>query len=134
MLAAIARTRPILSPSHPKATPPSAAPRRNAAVAYPIHIPTNASVSTMFFACCISSSAGRAINGKMPISMPSNIQPRKAAIRTAYSLFLSGSVVAMLVSEKKWETQQLMRGVRLTAPAPGSRSPAGRTPARMRRC
>ena len=31
---------------------------------------------------CISNNAGRATSGKMPISSPSNIQPRKAATRT----------------------------------------------------
>src|SRR5205809_531107 len=33
---------------------------------------------------CISCSAGRATSGKIPISMPSNIQPKNAAVRAIH--------------------------------------------------
>ena len=79
MLMTIERTRPILSPSQPKAIPPVAAPNRNAAVMMPVHMPTWASLAIpMLF------TAGRTTWGKSPISTPSNIQPRKHAAKTSH--------------------------------------------------
>ena len=62
---------------------------RNSAVMRPIHCWTNCS-PTMPAAACISWSAGRATSGKMPISMPSNIQPRKRREQREAELFLGG--------------------------------------------
>jgi hypothetical protein len=75
MLSDIARTRPMRSPSHPKNTPPVAAPTRNTAMMAPNHpaalaLPAGPSRSA---------SAGPPISGNNPISKPSNIHPRRAA-------------------------------------------------------
>ena len=83
MLNVIARTRPRRSPSRPNVTPPQAAPTRNNAVIRPIHVPTNWSCpSPAAAAGSMVCNAGRATSGKIPISNPSNIQPRNAAART----------------------------------------------------
>ena len=79
MLHVIAFTRPMRSPSQPKTSPPAAAPSRKSAVTMPIQDCTNFS-SAIPAAACICCSAGRATSGKMPISIPSNIQPRNAAV------------------------------------------------------
>ena len=78
MLNIIVRTRPNLSPSQPKSSPPAAAPRRNNAAMPPFHAPTNDSSVTFKRSC----SAGRATMGNKPISSPSNIQPENAAANT----------------------------------------------------
>ena len=81
MLSVMARTRPRRSPSQPNPSPPAAAPSRNKAVMRPIQTPTNWS-PTRAEAGIMLWRAGRATSGKMPISTPSNIQPRKPAART----------------------------------------------------
>src|SRR5258706_8318240 len=81
MLEGMALTRPMRSPSQPKISPPQAAPRRKSAVTMPIQCWTNfSSRSPETIRICWR--AGRATSGKMPISMPSNIQPRNAASST----------------------------------------------------
>src|SRR5690348_5628866 len=81
MLSDIARTRPILSPSHPKSTPPEAAPTRKTAMMAPNHLAASPGAA---FGPSNSTSAGWPTSGKSACSNPSNIQPRKAAISVMY--------------------------------------------------
>src|SRR5687768_2934190 len=81
MLSDIARTRPILSPSHPKSTPPEAAPTRKTAIIAPNHLAASPGAA---FGPNNSTSAGWPTSGKSACSNPSNIQPRKAAISVMY--------------------------------------------------
>src|SRR6266404_2308602 len=82
----IALTRPILSPSQPKTRPPQAAPKRNMASIQTFQVltmaPSWSAGSGPNFLVSRLLRAGPAIWGMIPISRPSNIQPRKAARRT----------------------------------------------------
>ena len=95
MLKVMARTRPMRSPSQPNTKPPAAAPIRNRAVMRPIQSWTKFS-SNICVAACISCKAGRATSGKIPICMPSNIQPRQAASRASHKARCRWALVAPL--------------------------------------
>ena len=79
MASVMAFTRPSLSPSQPKSTPPVAAPTRKTAMMTVNHCPCTSADSLGSKSC----RAGLPISGKSPISNPSNSQPRKAATSAA---------------------------------------------------
>src|SRR5205814_2735 len=89
MLRAMARTRPMRSPSQPNSTPPVAAPTRKPAVTTPNHKPIRPSSAVAIKSLI----AGRPTIENTPISNPSNIQPRRAsrAAATGSRNFRGGS-------------------------------------------
>ena len=91
----IVRTRPILSPSQPKAKPPHAAPTRKQAMIMLITETICSSLVTFKRSC----SAGRATRGNSPISTPSNIQPVKAATSANHWPLVNVFPSAMMLSE-----------------------------------
>jgi len=81
----MALTRPIRSPSQPKRSPPAAAEEEERCDdSHPMLHETFVDDHIRDLHVL---QAGRATSGKMPISMPSNIQPRKAATKAIHLPF-----------------------------------------------
>ena len=83
MLSDIARTRPTRSPIQPNKTPPVAAPIKKTDIKTPNQASFTAGLAAISSRSKSLSALGPA-SGKSPISKPSNIQPKSAAVSASH--------------------------------------------------